>query len=82
MLEIAVPFPFRCAAAGAVHSADLIAPHCRGATGQAGSLRFGSASRGGIASVHGVVAHFGFCPLPSRTDSGSRICSTATGELF
>jgi hypothetical protein len=38
MPEIAVPFPLRCATAGTVHSADLIAPHCRRATRQAGSL--------------------------------------------
>src|SRR5205823_3862885 len=38
MPEVSVPFPLRCATPGAVHPADLIAPHCRRSAGQPGAL--------------------------------------------
>src|SRR6476620_10409443 len=70
MPEIAVLLSFRCAAAGAVHPTNTIAPHCRRSAGQASALGFSSAPRSGIASVHGVVAHFLFTPTPTLTGSG------------
>ena len=71
MAEVAVAFSFRRAASSTVHPAYAIAVHSWRPTRQPRSLRFGSAPGSGIASVHGVVAHFVFLSPPGPTRSGS-----------
>src|SRR5258706_13626155 len=56
---------------GAVHPANAITTDRRRSAGQAGALRFSPAPRGGIASVHGVVAHFLFLSPPAPRRSGA-----------
>jgi hypothetical protein len=62
---ISIPLAFRRAASSAVHSADLPTSHSRRTTGLPSPLRSGSAPRGRVSLLHGVVAHFAFDPPPS-----------------
>src|SRR3954454_14592143 len=81
MPEVSVCFPVWCATSSSMHSAYAIAANGWSTTWLPSSFRLGFAARCVVGTLHGVVGHFGFCPLPVSTSSGSRICAIATGAL-
>src|SRR3954447_11224627 len=81
MPEVSVCFPVWCATSSSMHAAYAIAANGWSTTWLPSSFRLGFAARCVVGTLHGVVGHFGFCPLPVSTSSGSRICAIATGAL-
>src|SRR4051794_28977050 len=81
MPEISVSFPLWRATCSAVHPTDASTANRWCTTRLPCSFRLGFAPRCVVGALHGVVGHFGFCPLPVSTNSGSSICAMATGAL-
>src|SRR3954447_17434989 len=77
MPEISVSFPLWRATCSAVHPTDASTANRWCTTRLPCSFRLGFAPRCVVGALHGVVGHFGFCPLPPSPHSRHLFIPTA-----